>query len=146
MISAHEPQGKQFFVKNCPAASLYTASSFSFFAVIDSVPRPKEALSALPVPEAHASGTPLPYVSTSSFDPRNRLNAICLHIASQMFFIITVNLARYALTELSALRAGSHDTDDSTQSTAPRCISSWISCGSSQSLSSLSSLLSYPCA
>ena len=43
---------------------------------------------------------------------------VCLHIASHMFFIITVNLARYALSELQALRAGSHDANGSAQSTS----------------------------
>jgi hypothetical protein len=39
----------------------------------------------------------------SNFDPQNMLNAICLPIASQMFLIITVNLAWYALYELEAM-------------------------------------------
>ena len=100
MVSAHEPQGKLFFVKKGPIASLYTGTALIFIIVCNPDLRPKWPLLALSVPEAHAPGTDLPYVSTNSLDPRNKLNAICLHIASQMFFIITVNLARYALSEL----------------------------------------------
>ena len=37
--------------------------------------------------------SPLVYVTGMIFDPLNKLNAICRHMASQMFFVIVVNRA-----------------------------------------------------
>jgi len=68
---------------------------------------------ALRATKALASGSNLPYISIISFDPRITLYAIkvkstlhfsgqvCLHLASQMFFIFTVNFAWCSLSDIA---------------------------------------------
>jgi hypothetical protein len=57
-------------------------------------------------------GIPLLYhdACANNLEPLNILNAICRHMVSQMFLSMVVNLALHALSELEALRAGSHHT------------------------------------
>jgi len=79
--------GKRFSSITGPKIFLHTWSSLKPLITFHPVPIPKVAQLTLHVPEAFTSGTPA-YVSPISFSAPWRLNAISLHIASHMFFII----------------------------------------------------------